>query len=322
MSKDFCHLHVHTHASTLDGINQCDALCKYVASNKMSACAVTDHGNMHAALEFYKKSKEVGIKPLLGVEAYITANEDGAENKQRDNHHCILIAMNNTGLQNLFKLSSLAALENFYYKPRISLSNLEKYNEGIIATTSCLGGIISKQGMFDANKKDFFDPDGKALTTLEKFATIFNNRLYLELQDNPEFWEQTAYNTWLIQKAKDTKLPLVITSDAHYLTAQDKLTHDLVMAQQLKIPLHEYQSDDDGLKYGAGHYIRSAEEMYQAAIKLGSEDSFWNTTELSKRCSINIELGVWKTPNFNPSKEKDYKEFQAWKAKKYECSPH
>lgn len=322
MSKDFTHLHVHTDASALDGINKCDALCKHVKQNKMSACAVTDHGNMHAAIDFYKRAKENNINPLIGVEAYITSNEDHSEEKQRDNNHCILIAMNNKGLQNLFWLSSQAALHNFYYKPRISLSNLMTHNEGLIATTSCLGGIVAKQGLFNPETKQFSDPEGKALKRLETFASIFNDRLYVEIQDNPEFWEQESYNNWLIQKAKDTKLPLVITSDAHYLTAQDKATHDLIMAQQLKIPLHEYQADDDGLKYGAGHYIRTAEEMYQAAIKYGAESSFWNTTELSKRCSIDIELGKWKTPKFDPSKEKDYKEFKAWKAKRNECSPH
>ena len=322
--RDFCHLHVHTDSSVLDGIIKTGDLCKHVKASGMSSCGISDHGVLHATVDFYKKAKENNIKPILGVEAYLTDDEDDMEksSRTRDNYHCVLIAENEIGLRNLFWLTNKANINNFYYKPRISIRHLEgSRSEGIIATTSCLGGIVSKRGVFNKDSQTFDDVDKKATKSLERFASIFNNKLYLEIQDNPEFWQQDVYNSWLISRARDMRLPLIITSDAHYLNKEDKAVHDLVMAQQLKIPLSEYQEDSDGLRYGAGHYIRSAEEMYQAAIKLDAEDSFWNTTEIANKCNVNIELGKYQTPVFDPKKESDYNEFQKWRAKKNECHP-
>ena len=327
--KDFCHLHVHTVYSILDGINKIKNLAQHVKASGMSSCAITDHGVLHGVVEWYKEGIKAGIKPIIGVEAYLTDDEDGIEdnkNKTRDNYHCIMVAQNEEGLRNLFWLTNQANLHNFYYRPRISIQNLEKRSSGIIATSSCLGGIVSKQGKYtkQSSSDGIFEDDGSATKAIEKFARIFNGKFYTEIQDNPEFWQQKAYNRWLVQKAKDMNLPTVITADAHWLTKADKDTHDLIMAQQLKCSVEEYRSqgDEDGLYYGKGHYIRTPEEMYQAAIKYNCEESFWNTTEIAKQVNLDLKLGEYKSPMFNIEKEDDYEDFKKWKSHRFECESH
>lgn len=330
--KDFCHLHVHSEYSILDGINRLDKLAEYVAKQGMSSCAVTDHGVLHGVIEWYKSGQDAKINPIIGVEAYLTDDEDGIESnkdKTRDNYHCILLATNEEGLRNLFWLTNMANLNNFYYRPRISIGNLDSRNSGIIATSSCLGGIAAKRGQFnrgvqsDQPNGTFTDNDSHASRCLERFAAIFNGRFYCEIQDNPEFWQQGAYNRWLINAARERNLPLVITSDAHWLTKQDKDTHDMIMAQQLKTTIEEYKKrgDEDGLYYGAGHYIRSPEEMYQAALKYNCEEAFWNASEIAKQCKVDIKLGEYETPIFNITKEDDYEDFKQWRTSQLECSP-
>ncbi len=326
MAKDFTHLHVHTEYSILDGINKIPALCEYVKKLGMSACAITDHGVLHGVIDFYKKAKDCGINPIIGVEAYITEDEDGIEDnkfKTRDNHHCIMVAQNETGLRNLFWLTNQANEHNFYYRPRISIKHLEAGRaEGIVATSSCLGGITSKLGRYNkqsANDGTFDDPDVHARSALELYSSIFNGRFYAEVQDNPEFWQQKAYNRWLIENATDMGIPLVITSDAHWLTREDKDIHELIMAQQMKCTLDEYKGDEDGLFYGKGHYIRSPDEMYKAAVDMGAEEAFWNTTEIAKQCAVDITLGKYENPEFDITGESDYEEFKKWESSKYEC---
>jgi len=326
MSKDFTHLHVHTEYSILDGINKIPALCNYVKNQGMSACSITDHGTLYGIIEFYKEAKKIGINPLIGVEAYITGDEDGIEDnkfKTRDNHHCIIIAQNEQGLRNLLWLTNQANRYNFYYRPRISISNLEKRAEGLAATTSCLGGIISKRGEYiqsEIGRNQFRDNENHATNALENFASIFNGRFYLEIQDNPEFWQQEVYNYWLIRQAKEMSLPLVITSDAHFLSKADKNTHNLIMAQQMKCTLNEYIGDEDGMHYGDGHYIRSPEEMLLAAKKCNAEEAFWNTGKIAESVNLDMKLGEVKMPSFDIEEEEDYNEFLSWKATRYECN--
>ena len=146
MSLDFCHLHVHSEYSILDGLNKIDKLCERVAELGMTSCALTDHGVMHGAIEFYKHAKKNGIKPLVGVEAYITEDPDDSEVKTKDNNHLVMIAMNEKGLENLIWMTNQANLHNFYYKPRIWEKHLETRAEGIVVTSACLGGVIAKKG--------------------------------------------------------------------------------------------------------------------------------------------------------------------------------
>lgn len=331
--SDFCHLHVHTTYSILDGINECGALAKHVHDTGMSCCAISDHGVMHGVVDFYQACQKNEVKPLLGVEAYITEDEDGIDDnkyKTKDNYHCILIAENETGLKNLFWLTNQANMHNFYYRPRISLKHFENGRaDGIIATSSCLGGVVAKKGLFNKGDKTFKDEangktsleDGQALRRLMKLSEIFQGRFYAEIQDNPEFWEQVAYNKWLIEASRQNNIPTVITADAHWLTKQDKATHNIIMAQQLGMSIEEYiaQGDEDGMHYGDGHYIRSPDEMLQAAIKLGAEEAFYNTMEIANRCNVDMQLGEYQSPEFNPKEEADYDDFKEWRASAFEC---
>lgn len=320
MSNDFTHLHVHCLTSILDGIIKFDELAKRVKSLGMSSVALSDHGMLHGWIDFYKACKKEDIRPLLAVEAYLTEDENGIEDnkyKTRDNWHCILIARNNRGLMEIIRLSNNATLRNFYYKPRISIDSLlrSQYRGDIIVSSACLGGIITKQGEFDEGNKTFNDIDKKAIKMMGKFKDLFGPNFYTEIQDNPEFWEQAAYNDWLVKHSKQEGVPLIITSDAHFLTKEDKDLHNIVMAQQMKKTVEEYSCDEDGMKYGEGHYIRSPDEMLQAALKYNAEEAFYNTTEISKRCNVEITLGEYEAPHFDITKEDDYSDFLSWKEK-------
>tara|TARA_B100001765_G_scaffold184730_1_gene129121 strand:- start:698 stop:1639 length:942 start_codon:yes stop_codon:yes gene_type:complete len=301
----------------------------------MSSCALTDHGVMHGSVEFYKHAKKYGINPLVGVEAYVTEDPDDSEEKTKDNHHMILIAMNEKGFENLIWMTNQANLHNFYYKPRIWEKHFETRAEGIVATTACLGGIIAKkgfpkkpmrrsmsQGEYDVAMQQYvteklkpYDHRGLALDRLKKLYDVFDGRFYLEIQDNVMLAQQ-KFNNWAIETSKKENIPLVITADAHFLTKEDKRAHNLIMAQQFKKTLYEYEGDEDGCNktdvYGDGVYIRSPEEMLEAAIKIGSEESFYNTLEIPKMCDLNITLGQYQMPHFDITTEPDYAEFTRW----------
>ncbi len=322
---DFCHCHVHSVYSILDGINKLDALVARVKELGMTACALTDHGNLHGMIDFYKECKKGGVKPIIGIECYITADPDGAEEdykKTRDNHHMVLMAQNNKGLENLFWLLSNGNLNNFYYKPRINVNTLKGRAEGLVATSACVGGVVAQQGEFfqsEDGKGWFRDNDDKALRMAKDLQDAFQGRFYLEIQDQ-DMWEQTALNEFLVALGKREKIPLVISADAHYLKKEDRETHAMIMAQQLKKTIEEYESGSE-MKYGNGFYIKSPQEMLDGAIKHGAEEAFWNTTEIAKMCNVEIELGKYKMPNFDVTKAEDYNEFKQYKASgRIECT--
>lgn len=313
MSRDFTHIHLHTQYSILDGIIKIDKLCEYVKANGMSACVITDHGVMGGVIEFYKTAKKVGIKPIIGMESYVTLNEDDLENKDktRDNMHCVLLAQNEEGFANLIWLSNRAHLHNFYYKPRISIHNFEGRTNGLISTSGCLGGIICKPGILNKEEKTFSDPTGICEGQIDTFSRLFKDRFYLEIQDLP-CWEQKEYNKWLIGKAREKDIPLVIAADAHFLTEDDFETHRLVMAKNYGKVLEEYKEDDDGLVYFREHHVRTPDDMYESACKLGAEDAFYNTTKIAEQCNLEIKLGEYKFPKFDITQEPDYQEFLEW----------
>jgi len=328
--NDFCHLHVHSEYSTLDGINKIPKLCKYVKELGMSSCAITDHGTLHGIIEFYKVAKENGIKPLIGVEAYVTMDEDSDDlniKRNKDNFHAIMIAQNLEGLKNLYWLTNQGNLHNFYHRPRMSVSNLMKRSEGIIVTSSCLGGLVAKAAAidpmtgapvkgrnFDDESKLFRDPDNQAVRALSVFNDLFPGRFYAEIQDHPTFWKQDIYNKWLIEHARKLSIPLVITADAHFMTEQDKPIHDMAMAQQYGKTLKEYTSNVEDMVYDETHCIRSSEEMLASAKKYDVEEAFHNTMEISSRCDVPISLGKYQLPEFDITKTEDYKDFLVWKS--------
>lgn len=310
---NFCHLHVHTEYSLLDGTINIKKLMAHLKDQGMDSCAITDHGNLFGAIEFYRLAKEAGIKPILGCEAYITLDKDDLENKDknRDNFHLTLLAQNTQGWKNLIWLISNAYLHNFYYKPRVYIGHLKSHAEGVIALTGCLAGLASRAGTYDQTEFTFTDPEGQALGLLQWLKEIYGDNLYAEIQDNA-MWEQGTYNKWLLTQAQKMKIPSVITTDAHYLKQLDHATHEVIMAQQLGQTLEEYKASKE-MQYGTGYYIRSSEEMFDAAVRQGSEAAFWNTQKIAKLCNLEITLDKYQNPMFDITQCNDYQDFLRWK---------
>ena len=192
-TADYVHLHNHTHHSLLDGLTKIPDLVARVKELGMEACAITDHGTLSGAIDFYKAAKAAGIKPIIGIETYVAArsrhDRDPAKDKAR--HHLVLLAMNHTGFQNIMKLSTLANLEGMYYKPRVDHELLEQYNEGVIALSACLGGEVS-----DPLQRDDYEGAKKVA---EWYKSVFGDRYYLEIQDHQEFELQNKVNNYLFQ---------------------------------------------------------------------------------------------------------------------------
>jgi DNA polymerase III subunit alpha len=322
--RQFVHLHVHTEYSVLDGLNKVKPLVERIKALGMSSCAITDHGTLSGAIEFYKACKKEDIKPIVGMEAYVTQDMDGKENteKTRDNRHLVLLAMNRKGFENLIWLNNQAQINNFYYNPRVWIKHFETHNEGLIATTACLAGVLAKRaiikegnvestgGVWDPETKSFDDPHRTGREWVKELAGYFPGRFYLEVQDHPN-WEQQAYNRWVKMQAQVLELPTVLTADAHYPREEDKEVHDLLMAQQFKMTLAEYKAKDS---FVIKSFIREPDDMYQAAASMGMEEAFWNTRDIAEQCELTIELGKYQTPEFDITKQSDYADFKKWEA--------
>ena len=219
----FVHLHVHSHYSMLDGAIRLDDLLKRCKEFNMSAVALTDHGAMFGALEFYEKAKKAGIKPLVGCEFYV-AQKSRFKKDQNAGHnfHLVLLAMNKTGYLNLMKLASAAQTEGFYYKPRIDKVLLKKHSEGIICLSGGLRGDISKA----LEMNDWEKAEQRAK---EYVDAVGEGNFFLELVDHPEMDEQIARNNDMIKLGKKLNIPVVATKDTHYLNPDDAEPHDLLI---------------------------------------------------------------------------------------------
>ena len=295
-------LHLHTQYSLLDGAILIPDLMERLKEFGITSCAITDHGWMAGIIDFYKQCKKNDIKPLIGVEAYVTEDEDdqGKGEKTRDNAHLILIAKNQDGFQDLLRLCSEAALRNFYYKPRISRDKLRRLRGNVVITTACLGGVVSKKVNYE---KDLYervtsvsDPNASARDTIQWFQDNFGDDFYLELQDWPdETNHQQEYNKFLLKLGREMGCQFVITCDSHYLKREDYKLHELLMALQLKTTLDKYQ-DKEEMQYGPHFYVKSPKEMLEAAKRWECEEAFHNTNVIADKCNVEIELGVYKPP--------------------------
>ena len=282
------HLHVHTEYSLLDGANRIKELPKRVKELGMSACAITDHGVMYGAVEFYKECKKQGIKPIIGVEAYVAPRsrlnkEPGIDEKPG---HLILLAKNNEGYKNLIKLVSLSFTEGYYYKPRIDMEILRKYHEGLICSSACLAGFINRALL--AN--DF----EKAKKIALEFIDIFGKEdFYIELQHNG-IEEQVIANQRLIKLARELGLKMIATNDAHYLRREDAASHDVLLCVQTGKKIN----DIDRMKMGSDEFfIKSPEEMYDNFKNL--PEVLENTVEIANKCNVEFEFGHTILPNFD-----------------------
>ena len=303
--SDFVHLHNHTHYSLLDGLTKIPELVNFVKEEGMEAVAVTDHGTMSGLVELYKECNDKGIKPLLGLEAYVAArkrtDKDPMHDKQR--FHITLIAMNNKGYENLCRIMSDAEIEGKYYKPRTDHDDLEKYNEGIICLSGCMGSEIS-----EAIRAD---DDARALELIDWYRNVFKDRFYLEMQDHghplstTHSAEQKKINDWHMAHAKELGLPLVVTCDAHYLKKEDHDAHEVLLC----IGTAGNLSDKNrfSLKDYDLHVI-PAEEIISHWQDTCPE-AVLNTKRIAERCNVDLQLGRILIPKFPIPTEEDEKTY-------------
>jgi DNA polymerase-3 subunit alpha len=282
--SEFVNLHLHTQFSLLDGAIRFESLFDAAKSFKMPACAITDHGNMFGAVDFYFAAKSAGIKPIIGCEAYIAPNSRHNKERHDDNaYHVILLAMNNEGYANLMKLISIANMEGFYYVPRIDKEILREHNEGLICLTACLKGQIPQRILRN-------DENGSK-TQIEEYMSIFGDRLYLELQDNGMV-EQRKVNEGLVSLADHYGLPLVATNDCHYLRKQEARAHELLLCIQTGKKI----TDTDRLKLSTEEfYFKSPTEMATAFSH--HPQALQNTLKIAEMCNITIDTGTYHFPN-------------------------
>jgi len=312
---DFAHLHLHSEYSLLDGCIRFKELVPYLKEIGLTACALTDHGNMCGAVEFYKAMKKEGLKPLVGIEAYCSDNPDDVaqEDKIKDNMHVVLLPKDNVGLKTLFKLISEANLHNFYYKPRIQFEKLAQLAGHCVVSTACLAGILSSVVKWDSDRRMWSDETNAAEEKISFLQDHFKEDLYLELQDwNDGTDIQPAWNEFLLMVSEKRNIECVITTDAHYLRETDYELHELLMALQLKQTLEEYKQGTQ-LKYGPYFWVKPPEEMLKSAKKIGCESAFWNTGKIADKCNVELELGTYYPPVFHPEKAKDYQDFLKWR---------
>src|SRR6476661_8760162 len=290
----FVHLHCHTEYSLLDGANKVDKLFERIKALKQPAVAMTDHGNMFGAVEFYREAVSHGIKPIIGCEIYVAPTsrfeKKGVDKGPKEyNNHLILLAMNKEGYRNLCKLVSLGYMEGFYYKPRIDKDLLRELNGGLIALSACLQGEVSQALNYGVYEK--------AKAAAETYATIFGDRYYIEIQDN-KLAEQEKVNRQLVELAKELSIPVVATNDCHYGERADFHAHDVLLCVQTGKTV----SDDNRLKIETDElYLKSADEMNQGFDYCPG--AVERTLEIADRCNVDIEFGKYHFPNFTPPKE-------------------
>lgn len=249
--------HTHSCYSLLDSLIKIKDYVQWGKNNNMPALALTDHGSLGGSIKFYKECNQNGIKPILGMEAYMTIN---LEEKVRDNYHLILLAKNKTGWLNLIKLHD-KSYYNFYHKPRITFDDLEKYSEGLIACSACLGGLIPKT-ILEQNTQELD-------SYIKRFKNIFGDDFYLELQDH-KLEQQRPVNQILVQLSQIYNIKLIATNDAHYTNSDDSFSHQVLLCKQT----HKKISDTGKMNFGSDEfYLKNTEQMRQSISYLG--ENIW-----------------------------------------------
>ncbi|MDD3593221.1 MAG: DNA polymerase III subunit alpha [Candidatus Gastranaerophilales bacterium] len=283
-------LHLHTEYSLLDGATRIKELISFCQANNMPACALTDHGVMYGAIEFYKFAKENHIKPLVGCEIYMHTGELSEKDpKNNPMYHLILIAKNKTGYKNLVKLVSIANLDGFYYKPRINHELLKQHNEGLICLSACLGGEL--------NKYILQDNYAKAKEQAKWYKDLFGEDYYIELQDH-NLPEQKRANPQLIKIAKELDIELVITNDSHYNRPEDAKAHDVLLCLQTG----KTYEDPNRMRFPNNEfYIKTADELRLAFSWLDDatfNTCIENTVKIADKCNLIMELGKTLIPDY------------------------
>lgn len=284
----FTHLHTHTEFSLLDGSNKIKEYAKRVVELGMDSAAITDHGVMYGAIDFYRACNNAGIKPIIGCEVYVAPGSrfdketTGGEDRY---HHLILLAENNEGYANLCKIVSKGFTEGYYYKPRVDFEVLKQFHSGIICLSACLAGEVPRlitKGLIEEAKE-------KVIQYRELFG---ENNYFLELQDHG-IPEQRNVNTVLLRFSKELGIPLVATNDIHYTYESDVESHDILLC----IQTGKKVADEDRMRYEGGqYYVKSEEEM--AKLFPYAPEAIENTHKIAQRCHVEIEFGNTKLPHF------------------------
>lgn len=308
---DYVHLHNHTQYSLLDGLTKIPQLIKHVKAMGMEAVAVTDHGTMSGTIEFYQAAKKAGINPVVGMEAYMASRKhtDRDVAKDRQYFHLTMLAMNQAGYQNLMKLSTIANLDGFYYRPRLDHDLIEKHNEGLIVLSGCINGEVSdalRQGQYKQAKE-----------IAQWYKRVFGDRYYIELQDHghpdhpSRFDEQNRVNKQLLKLSAELDIPPVVTCDAHYLKREDQEAHEILLCVQTAAFL------DDTDRMSLKDFELHVADPKEIIDRWESVDPrlISNTKKIAKRCNLEIELGnilIPKFPTPNGETEKSLFEKLAW----------
>ena len=280
----FTHLHVHTEYSLLDGAARIGELVERAKNLGMDSLAITDHGCMFGVIEFYKKCTKEGVKPLIGMEAYVAPKTIDDKSTGRDSAHLILICKNETGYKNLIKLSSIAYVDGFYYKPRVDYSLIERYHEGLICLSACLAGGIPSALLMNRTEE--------ARSLALRLKSIFGDDFYIELQ-NHGIPEQLVVLPRLNELAKELGIKTVATNDVHYVLKSDAEAQDALLCVQTG----KFIDDTNRMRMEADEfYLKSEEEML--ARMHGYEDAVHNTSEVAAKCDLKIEFGKRHLPEF------------------------
>ncbi len=290
MARSFVHLHNHSEYSLLDGSCRLDELVSQAREHGQPAVAITDHGNLFGALKFYRAARKAGVKPIIGVEAYMAVGdrrsrgEGAGERARKPYHHMILLARDHAGYRNLLKLVSRGYTEGFYYRPRIDRELLAEHAEGLIGTSGCLGGEIPQ--LLLAGRRD------DAERTAREYAEILGpDNFYLELQDQG-IPEEHAILPDLLDLGRRAGIPLLATNDCHYLRAEDHFAHDVLICIQTGKTIEEPRS----LRFTDQHYFKSSEEMWERFASV--PEALENTLQVAERCQLELPDGGYQLPHF------------------------
>ncbi|MCH8044778.1 MAG: DNA polymerase III subunit alpha [Planctomycetes bacterium] len=302
-SKPFVHLHCHSHYSLLDGASSIDRLVDAAKRHGMNSLALTDHGNLHGALEFYQKANAAGIKPIIGYEAYIAPASrfsKDAGNMKEASFHLTLLAQNEAGYKNLIKMASAAFLEGFYFKPRIDKELLAAHSEGVICLSGCVSGELSRSLLRGGDGDEHLQ---KAIEIAEWFQKTFGDRYFIEIQNNGlDIQRQALLGS--VELAQRMDLPLVATSDCHYVNQEDAEAQDILLC----INTGKFRTDTKRMKMeGDQFFVRPPQDMYAAFP--GHEDAVARSQQIADTVDLELKLGQRHFPKYDLPPETTPKEF-------------
>ncbi len=296
-SRPFVHLHCHSHYSLLDGAATIPRLLDRAKDHGMNALALTDHGNLHGALQFYQAAKERGINPIIGYEAYIAPDsrfEKTSGKMKESSYHLTLLAKNRVGFQNLMQMSSAAYLEGFYFKPRIDRELLEQHQEGIVCLSGCLSSEFSRMLLNGHGNDHNLD---QAIEVAQWFHRVFGDRFFIEIMNNG-MELQRMVTEGAVDVARQLGIPMVATNDVHYVDQADADAQDVMLC----INTGRFRTDTTRMKMdGQEYYLRSQEEMYSSFA--GLEEAVSRTQEIADSVDIDLKLGERHFPTFEPPQE-------------------